>query len=160
MPNFNPKFTFGSRSSRVDNDERQPLLLPPQISNGHIEQNVEPPAIETAEFKFLTEDWKHSLLIYANIHRYALIVLRSTNWGWSVIVFEGRLCWTLVWDLEVLEERIRLTNADDPYTLEQLRGNRLNKTVVRPLVDRFYDAKDISTGMYLFHAESIRGWWI
>lgn len=68
MPNFNPKFTFGSRASRADNDERQPLL-PSRTSNGHVEQNVDHPSIETAEFTFLTEEWKHSLLIYANVHR-------------------------------------------------------------------------------------------
>ncbi|KAN0122224.1 hypothetical protein V8E51_000550 [Hyaloscypha variabilis] len=33
---------------------------------------------------------------------------------------------------------------DDPYSLEQLRDPRMNLSVVRPLVDKFYEANDVS----------------
>ena len=35
---------------------------------------------------------------------------------------------------------------DDPYTLEQLKSPRLNVKIIRPLVDRLYDPKDVSVG--------------
>ncbi|KAI9716453.1 MAG: hypothetical protein M1812_005348 [Candelaria pacifica] len=34
--------------------------------------------------------------------------------------------------------------ADDPYTLEQMKAPRINISIVRPLVDRLHDLKDIS----------------
>jgi hypothetical protein len=37
-------------------------------------------------------------------------------------------------------------DVDDPYTLEQLQGPRINVALVRPLVDRLYDPDDISIG--------------
>ncbi|KAL8722098.1 MAG: hypothetical protein Q9225_001342 [Loekoesia sp. 1 TL-2023] len=37
-----------------------------------------------------------------------------------------------------------IEHIDDPYSLEQLRGPRLNTLVIRPLVDRFYNQQDIS----------------
>ncbi|KAL8942642.1 MAG: hypothetical protein Q9216_001555 [Gyalolechia sp. 2 TL-2023] len=37
-----------------------------------------------------------------------------------------------------------IDHIDDPYSLEQLRAPRLNTLVIRPLVDHFYDQKDIS----------------
>ncbi|KAF2429535.1 hypothetical protein EJ08DRAFT_698251 [Tothia fuscella] len=40
--------------------------------------------------------------------------------------------------------RIILASIDDPYTLEQLQGPRINVALVRPLVDRLYDRDDIS----------------
>ncbi|RDI83920.1 Serine palmitoyltransferase 1 [Venturia inaequalis] len=41
--------------------------------------------------------------------------------------------------------RLVLASIDDPYTLEQLQGPRINVSLVRPLVDRLYgDGKDIS----------------
>jgi len=33
---------------------------------------------------------------------------------------------------------------DDPYSIEQLRDPRMNLTVVRPLVDKYYALKDVS----------------
>lgn len=38
---------------------------------------------------------------------------------------------------------------DDPYTPEQLKAPRMNKLVVRPLVDQLYDPDDISVGTKL-----------
>ncbi|KIW02915.1 hypothetical protein, variant 1 [Verruconis gallopava] len=40
--------------------------------------------------------------------------------------------------------RLMLASIDDPYTLEQLQGPRINVALVRPLVDRLYDPQDIS----------------
>ncbi|KAH6894749.1 nonselective cation channel [Thelonectria olida] len=40
--------------------------------------------------------------------------------------------------------KLILASIDDPYTLDQLTGPRINKFVVRPLVDRLYDPDDIS----------------
>lgn len=37
---------------------------------------------------------------------------------------------------------------DDPYSIEQLRDPRMNMTIVRPLVDKFYELNDVSVGMY------------
>ena len=37
---------------------------------------------------------------------------------------------------------------DDPYSLEQLRDPRMNLSVVRPLVDRFYEMDDVSVSMF------------
>lgn len=37
-----------------------------------------------------------------------------------------------------------ISNIADPYTLEQLRAPRLNTSVVRPLMQQFYDMHDIS----------------
>ena len=34
--------------------------------------------------------------------------------------------------------------TDDPYSLEQLRDPRMNISVVRPLVDKFYEMNDVS----------------
>jgi hypothetical protein len=39
-----------------------------------------------------------------------------------------------------------ITITDDPYTLDQLLGPRINVSVVRPLVDRLYDPDDCSIG--------------
>jgi len=42
-------------------------------------------------------------------------------------------------------EQVANYRQDDPYTLEQLQGPRINVSLVRPLVDRLYDdGKDIS----------------
>lgn len=38
---------------------------------------------------------------------------------------------------------------DDPYTPEQLKAPRMNKLVIRPLVDQLYDPDDISVGTKL-----------
>lgn len=35
---------------------------------------------------------------------------------------------------------------DDPYSLEQLRDPRMNLSIVRPLVDKFYEHQDVSMG--------------
>ncbi|KAF2399970.1 hypothetical protein EJ06DRAFT_538195 [Trichodelitschia bisporula] len=40
--------------------------------------------------------------------------------------------------------RLILASIDDPYTLEQLRGPRLNVSIVRPLIDRLFDEDDVS----------------
>lgn len=37
-----------------------------------------------------------------------------------------------------------MTDADDPYSIEQLRDPRMNVSVVRPLVDRLYELNDVS----------------
>jgi len=42
-----------------------------------------------------------------------------------------------------------ITCIDDPYSLEQLRSPRMNLSTVRPLVDKFYDMKDISISTVL-----------
>jgi hypothetical protein len=42
--------------------------------------------------------------------------------------------------------RILLIFVDDPYSLEQLRDPRMNLSVVRPLVDKLYEANDVSMG--------------
>jgi hypothetical protein len=34
--------------------------------------------------------------------------------------------------------------ADDAYSLDQLRDPRMNLSIVRPLVDKFYGLKDVS----------------
>ena len=39
---------------------------------------------------------------------------------------------------------------DDPYSIEQLRDPRMNLSVVRPLVDKFYEKEDVSLGMFVF----------
>ncbi|KAL9129303.1 MAG: hypothetical protein Q9217_002214 [Psora testacea] len=44
--------------------------------------------------------------------------------------------------------RVRLeviASLDDPYSLDQLRAPRINVSVVRPLVNRLWDIKDVST---------------
>jgi hypothetical protein len=33
---------------------------------------------------------------------------------------------------------------DDPYSIEQLRDPQMNLSVVRPLVDKFYELNDVS----------------
>lgn len=35
---------------------------------------------------------------------------------------------------------------DDPYTAEQLKAPRMNKLLVRPLVDQLYNPHDLSVG--------------
>ncbi|KAI1846652.1 hypothetical protein JX265_009045 [Neoarthrinium moseri] len=40
--------------------------------------------------------------------------------------------------------RLIISTLDDPYTLNELRGPRLNVVIVRPLVNRLYDADDPS----------------
>lgn len=40
--------------------------------------------------------------------------------------------------------REMVNSIDDPYSLEQLRAPRMNLSVVRPLVDQFYEMKDVS----------------
>ncbi|KKA27260.1 hypothetical protein TD95_004096 [Thielaviopsis punctulata] len=47
--------------------------------------------------------------------------------------------------------RLVMTAIEDPFTAEQLRGPRLNKLVVRPLVERLYDAHDLSLGEFVEH---------
>ncbi|TPX06799.1 uncharacterized protein E0L32_002295 [Thyridium curvatum] len=42
-------------------------------------------------------------------------------------------------------QRLILASIDEPYTLEQLKHPRINALIVQPLVDRLYDADDIST---------------
>ena len=37
-----------------------------------------------------------------------------------------------------------ITSIDDPYSIEQLRAPRINVAIVRPLVNRLWDEKDIS----------------
>lgn len=37
-----------------------------------------------------------------------------------------------------------INSIDDPYSLEQLRAPRINTAIVRPLVDRIWDEKDVS----------------
>jgi len=39
--------------------------------------------------------------------------------------------------------------TDDPYSIEQLRDPRMNLSIVRPLVDKFYENQDVSMGMLL-----------
>jgi hypothetical protein len=36
---------------------------------------------------------------------------------------------------------------DDPYSIEQLKAPRMNISVVRPLVEAFYEMQDVSIGM-------------
>ena len=38
-----------------------------------------------------------------------------------------------------------INSIDDPYSLDQLRAPRINVAIVRPLVDRLWDDKDVST---------------
>lgn len=45
--------------------------------------------------------------------------------------------------LEAVADKIP---SDDPYTAEQLKAPRMNKLLVRPLVDQLYDPHDISVG--------------
>ncbi|KAF2857808.1 receptor-activated Ca2+-permeable cation channel [Piedraia hortae CBS 480.64] len=40
--------------------------------------------------------------------------------------------------------RLVLASIDDPYSLEQLKGPRLNGALIRPLVDHLYDPDDVS----------------
>lgn len=42
--------------------------------------------------------------------------------------------------------RIVLASIEDPYTVEQLREPRMNVLIVKPLVDRLYNKKDVSVG--------------
>ena len=37
-----------------------------------------------------------------------------------------------------------ITSIDDPYSVEQLKAPRINIAIIRPLVDKYYDLKDIS----------------
>jgi hypothetical protein len=37
-------------------------------------------------------------------------------------------------------------DLDDPYSIEQLKAPRMNISVVRPLVDAFYEMQDVSVG--------------
>jgi hypothetical protein len=41
---------------------------------------------------------------------------------------------------------ILITCSDDPYTIEQLQDIRMNALIVRPMVDKLYDPKDLSIG--------------
>ncbi len=43
--------------------------------------------------------------------------------------------------------RFWLILLDDPYSLEQLRDPRMNLSIVKPLVDKLYEANDVSMGM-------------
>lgn len=36
--------------------------------------------------------------------------------------------------------------SDDPYSVEQLKTQRMNISIVRPLVDQLYDMDDVSVG--------------
>jgi len=38
--------------------------------------------------------------------------------------------------------------TDDPYSLEQLRDPKMNMSVVRPLVDKFYEMNDVSVSKF------------
>ncbi|GAB7357461.1 hypothetical protein MBLNU459_g0004t1 [Dothideomycetes sp. NU459] len=40
--------------------------------------------------------------------------------------------------------RLVIASIDDPYSLDQLKSPRMNVSVVRPLVDHFYDPDDVS----------------
>ncbi|KAL1303277.1 hypothetical protein AAFC00_006685 [Neodothiora populina] len=40
--------------------------------------------------------------------------------------------------------RLVIASIDDPYSLEQLKGPRMNVAVVRPLLDHLYDPEDVS----------------
>ncbi|KAL5606529.1 uncharacterized protein BROUX77_003722 [Berkeleyomyces rouxiae] len=40
--------------------------------------------------------------------------------------------------------RLVIAAIEDPYTAEQLRGPRMNKLIIRPLVERLYDPQDLS----------------
>ncbi len=43
-----------------------------------------------------------------------------------------------------------INSIDDPYSIEQLRAPRINVAIVRPLVNRLWDAKDVSIIYCLF----------
>jgi hypothetical protein len=40
-----------------------------------------------------------------------------------------------------------ISDLDDPYSIEQLKAPRMNISVVRPLVEAFYEMQDVSVGM-------------
>lgn len=42
--------------------------------------------------------------------------------------------------------RLILASIEDPYSMEQLKEPRMNVLIVKPLVDRLFDADDISIG--------------
>lgn len=43
--------------------------------------------------------------------------------------------------------RLILASIEDPYSMDQLKEPRMNVLIVKPLVDRLFDADDISIGM-------------
>jgi hypothetical protein len=45
-----------------------------------------------------------------------------------------------------VEETTDKMGSDDPYSIEQLRDPRINLSIVRPLVDKFYENQDVSMG--------------
>lgn len=50
----------------------------------------------------------------------------------------------------ILSYKANVCSEDDPYSLDQLRDPRMNLSVIRPLVDKFYEAKDVSMGALSF----------
>jgi hypothetical protein len=44
--------------------------------------------------------------------------------------------------------RLVLASIEDPYSIDQLKEPRMNVLIVKPLVDRLFDADDISIGEY------------
>lgn len=46
--------------------------------------------------------------------------------------------------------RLILASIEDPYTVDQLKEPRMNVLIVKPLVDRLFDADDISIGTYFY----------
>jgi hypothetical protein len=65
------------------------------------------------------------------------------------------------WQAKIpLQEKWKLTLClEDPYTLEQLSAPAMISSIVQPLVDRFYDAYDVSAGtnnVHLIHSSRAR----
>ena len=52
--------------------------------------------------------------------------------------------WYGLHGLEQLNGQANARDADDPYSLDQLKSPRMNTSVVRPLVDHLYDPSDVS----------------
>ncbi|TAQ91268.1 hypothetical protein B7494_g464 [Chlorociboria aeruginascens] len=67
--------------------------------------------------------------------------------GTTKVVFHGMLSMRHVPQIQMLTCLIRkdiIAAIDDPYSIEQLRDPRMNVSVVRPLVDKYYELDDVS----------------
>lgn len=55
----------------------------------------------------------------------------------------GHYKWPVYDNIHMIRHEI-INSIDDPYSLDQLKAPRMNISVVRPLVDQFYDLQDLS----------------
>ena len=78
--------------------------------------------------------------------RASTVAMRLT--GGANAVYEETSWTALVINTPVCETLLLGANrcVDDPYSIEQLKAPRMNISVVRPLVETFYEMQDVSIG--------------